>query len=123
MSTTSESIAKRVINGIDGVEASAHDGLHTGANGARQFTKASSRWAAKQEAAAVRKTRMLKRNLDKQTQQLTKVAGKSVDAVIETAKRSVATGERYVKRNPWRAVAITSAAALVMGALLGRRGR
>lgn len=122
MSTKSELMAKRVINGIDDVEASALDGLHTSADGARQLTKAGSRWADSQETAAARQTRVLKRRLDKQAQQLSRAAGKSVDAARETAKEPVTAGERYIKRNPWRAVALTSAAALVVGALLGRRG-
>lgn len=121
MITKSEVIAKRVINGIDGVEASAHNGLHAGADSARELTRASSRWAARQETAAARKTRILKRRLERQTRELSLAAGKSIDSAVATAKESVASGERYVRQNPWRAIAITSAAALVAGALLARR--
>lgn len=121
MSTKSEIVGKRVIDGIDGLETSAHDGVHAGADGARQLTKASSRWAARQEAAAARKARMLKRSLDKQTVRLSKAAGKSVDAVSSTAREATTAGGRYIRKNPWSTVAIASAAAMVVGALLGRR--
>jgi ElaB/YqjD/DUF883 family membrane-anchored ribosome-binding protein len=123
MSTKSEVVGKRVINGIDGAESTAHDAVHAGADGARHLTKASARWAARQEAAAARKARILKRRLDKQAVQLSKAAGKTVGAVADTARDAVTTSGRYVRKNPWPAVAIASGAALVLGALLGRRPR
>lgn len=123
MSTRSESIGKRVINGIDDIETSAAHGLHSGANGARKLTKASSRWASRQETNAARKTRLLKRRLEKQTDHLATVAGRSIDSVTGTAREAAAASGRYIRKNPWPAVAITSAAALLVGALLGRRSR
>lgn len=121
MSTKSEIVGKRVIDGIDGLEAGAHNGVHAGADSARQLTKTSSRWAARQETAAARKVHTLKRRLDKQAVHLNKVAGKSINAVSDTARDAATVGGRYVRKNPWSTVALASAAAMVVGALLGRR--
>lgn len=121
MSTKSEIVGKRVIDGINGLEAGAHNGVHAGADSARQVTKASSRWAARQEASAARKARMLKRNLDKQAVRLNKAASKSLSAVSDTARDAATAGGRYVRKNPWTTLALASAAGIVLGALLGRR--
>ena len=123
MSTRSESIGKRLIGGIDDIEASAADGLHSGADNARKVTRLGSRWAAKHETTAARQLRILKRRLEKETAQLNKVAGRSVDWVASTARDASVTGSRYIKKNPWPAVAITAAAGLLVGALLARRER
>lgn len=123
MSTRSESIGKRLISGIDDLEASAANGLHSGADGARQATRVGSRWAAKHETTAARQLRLLKRRLEKETVQLSKAAGRSADRVTSAARDASASGFRYIKKNPWQAVAITAAAGLLVGALLSRRER
>jgi ElaB/YqjD/DUF883 family membrane-anchored ribosome-binding protein len=123
MSTRSETIGKHLINSIDGIETSATNGLHSGADGARKVTRIGSRWAAKQETTAARQLRMLKRRLEKETAQLNKAAGKSVDWATSTARNATISGSRYIKKNPWPAVAITAAAGLLVGALLARRER
>ena len=65
--------------------------------------------------------RSLQRRLEKQTAQLSRTAGKSVDWVTDTAKNVTVGSGRYIKKNPWSAVVMTAAAALLVGALLGRR--
>jgi ElaB/YqjD/DUF883 family membrane-anchored ribosome-binding protein len=123
MSTRSESIGRRVIDSIDGLEASAADGLRSSADGVRKATRVGSRWAAKHETNAARQLRILKRRLEREAAQLNRAAGKSVDWVTSTARDAGVTGGRYIRKNPWPAVAVTAAAGLLVGALLARRGR
>lgn len=121
MSTKSQEVGTALLHGIDTLESNAHDTVHAGANSARHATKASSRWAASQETNALRKARLLKRDLRKQTAQLQRTVNDSVEMVGDKARSTVATTQRYVKHNPWTAVAIASGTALLIGALLGRR--
>lgn len=121
MSTKSQEVGAALLHGIDALESGVHDTVHTGANSARQATKASSRWAASQETNAIRKARLLKRDLRKQTAQLQRTVNDSVEMIGDKARSSVATTQKYVKNNPWTAVAIASGTALLIGALLGRR--
>lgn len=121
MSTKSQEVGNVLLHGIDTLESGAHDTVHAGANSARGATKASSRWAAGQETSALRKARMLKRDLRKQSAQLRRTVNDSVEMVGDKARSSVATTQNYVKHNPWTAMAIVSGTALLVGALLGRR--
>jgi ElaB/YqjD/DUF883 family membrane-anchored ribosome-binding protein len=120
MSTKSQEVGTAVLHGIDTLESGVHDTVHAGADSARHVTKASSRWAAGQETSAIRKARMLKRDLRKQTAQLQRTVNDSVEMMGDKARSTVATTQRYVKRNPWTAMAIVSGAALLIGALLNR---
>jgi ElaB/YqjD/DUF883 family membrane-anchored ribosome-binding protein len=121
MSTRSESIGKHLVDGIDDLNSSAVGALRSGADNARGAVRAGSRWAAEQESSAVRELRVLKRRLEKQTAQLTKVARKSAAWASDSAYDAAKSGRRYIKKNPWPAVAITAAAGLLVGALLSRR--
>lgn len=121
MSTKSQEVGNAVLHGIDTLESGVHDTVHSGANSARNVTKVSSRWAAGQETNAMRKARMLKRDLRKQAAQLRRTVSDSVESVGDTARSGVATTQKYVKHNPWTAMAIASGAALLIGAFLGRR--
>ncbi len=121
MSTKSQEVGTALLHGIDTLESGVHDTVHAGANSARAATKVGSRWAASQETSAVRKARMLKRDLRKQAAQLQHAVNDSVETVSNTARSTVANTHRYVKHNPWTAVAIASSTALLIGALLGRR--
>lgn len=121
MSTKSQEVGTALLHGIDAVESGVHDSVRAGADSARHATKATSRWAAGQETSALRKARMLKRDLRKQTAQLQRTVNDSVEMMGDKARSTVATTQRYVKRNPWTALAVASGAALLIGALLGRR--
>jgi|GEM_PF-2307827 len=121
MATRSESIGKQLLNSIDGLESGAVNGVHAGADGVRKMTRAGSRWAAQQETAAARQLRILKRRLERESRQLNKAAGRSAQWMADTARDATVTGVRYIKRNPWPAVAITAAVGLLIGALLSRR--
>ncbi len=121
MSTKSQEVGKAVLNGIDALEAGAHDTVHSGAVGARRVTKASSRWAARQEASAMRKARLVKGDLKKQASQLQSSAYDKVEMAGDKARQVASNTHQYVKNKPWTAVAIASGIGVLLGALLGRR--
>lgn len=121
MSTRSETIGKHLVDSIDGLKSSAVSTLQSGAESARGAVRAGSRWAAQQESSAARELRILKRRLEKQTDQLSRAARNSAAWAGDTAHEVARNGSRYIKKNPWPAVAITAAAGLLVGALLSRR--
>jgi ElaB/YqjD/DUF883 family membrane-anchored ribosome-binding protein len=121
MSTKSQEVGAALLHGIDTLESGAHDSVHAGANTARTATKIGSRWAAGQETHALQKARELKRDLRKQSAQLKRRMNESVEMVGDTARSSALSTRKYVKQNPWKALAMASGAALLIGALLGRR--
>lgn len=121
MSTRSAALGKSALNGIDGLEAGAHRTVHAGAETARDATKATSRWAAEREVSATRSARLMKRRLTHQAALLRRAADDSMRTVASTTRGAMKTTNRYVQRNPWSAIAIASGAAILIGALLGRR--
>jgi ElaB/YqjD/DUF883 family membrane-anchored ribosome-binding protein len=121
MSTKSQAVGKAVLHGIEMLEERAHDTVHSGASSARQLTKAGSRWAGRQERAASSKVNQLKRDVTRQVKQLRKTSSELATLASGQAEQAVISGSDYIKRKPWQALAIASSAALVIGALLGRR--
>jgi ElaB/YqjD/DUF883 family membrane-anchored ribosome-binding protein len=121
MSNKSRQVGKAVLQGIDTLEASAHDTVHASANGVRFATKAGARWAADHESAATDKARVLRRDLRKQSAQLRRSMDDTLSMASDRAHQAVASSQAYIKRKPLKAIAIASGAAVVVGALLGCR--
>lgn len=121
MSTKSQAIGSVAVQGINNLEERAHNKVHSGAAAASRLVTAGSRWAGRQENAAATKTRQLKRNLKKQSVQLRKSASASVAAVGKQADQALNKTQQFIKNKPLTALAVASGAALVVGALLGKR--
>ncbi|MGC3981758.1 MAG: hypothetical protein QM808_10885 [Steroidobacteraceae bacterium] len=121
MSTKSQEVGKAVLHGIDTLESGAHDKVHSSANSARSATRASARWASRQEAMAARRAHMLQSDMKKQAVRLRKSVNNSMDMASTKARQVADAGAGYVKRKPWKALAIASGAALLVGMFLGRR--
>lgn len=114
MTTKSQAIGKTLINGIGSAEMKAHRVVTKGARSAKNATRKSTTWAARRETAAVRKVSAAKRDL-------THGATAAIAAARAKAHEIVDSSDVYVRRHPWKALAVISAAALVMGALLDRK--
>ncbi len=121
MSTKSEEVGKNVVQGIDTLEKNTHKAVHAGASSARQLTKTGSRWAGRQERQASVKAQTLRRDVYKQAKQLRKTAHSSLATAASQTEQVVARGGEIIKRKPWQTIAIASGAALLVGALLGKR--
>ncbi|MFT3906369.1 MAG: hypothetical protein QM718_08700 [Steroidobacteraceae bacterium] len=96
------------------MEEKTHRAVRKGALKAKSATRRGTAWASRREIAATRGIAKTKRDVARGT-------GAAVEAARAKARELVESSDVYVRRHPWKALMVISAAAMVMGALLDRK--